>query len=385
MSIHDKRDSIGRAGLMSMMGDPRYTDADHPEHDMVVDLIRRGFEMVMGDPSSAAAQLRRVEADAPGPRRAAMAGTEAAAPTFATLFQNAAADGRRIEEMNSDARAAFGRGLLLRAIRAEGATMPSGFDREGESAAGFRTPLATRGADGDPARSGPEAGQADPPKLAPAPQAKTQAGEGAKPPEQVAMSRRPSKAQQEIDEAKRNPGKEDIVFTMEESRQWAILNDRRVRFNIEDNPAEKGDASKYRDHEIGVDTVKEHDAIIEREAKRKGVDPDLVRAIMYMENADGNPLNLNRLVEDFGLASSILPMNIKPGMWAGLDGVKKEDFKNPEANIRAGVTLIKRIQDRLDDPTPAKIGSIWNFTGAEKVNEIGARIQKIFDQKTWLR
>ena len=229
------------------------------------------------------------------------------APGFATLFQNAAADGERIDLMNSDARADFGCGLLLQAIRAKGATMPSGFDREGVGAAGSRTPLAAKGADGDPAPREPQASRADPAKLAPGTQAKPQVGEGTKPPEQVAMSRRPSKAQQEIDEARRNPGKEDIVFTMEESRQWAILNDRRVRFNIEDNPAEKGDASKFRDHGIGVDVVKEHDAIIEREAKRKGVDPDLVRAIIYMENADGNPLNLNRLVEEFGMASSIPP------------------------------------------------------------------------------
>ncbi|MCH8091623.1 MAG: hypothetical protein IIC57_04675, partial [Proteobacteria bacterium] len=96
MSIHDSRDSIGRAGLMSMMGDPRYFDGNHPEHDMVVDMIRRGFELVMG------------EVDAPG---------------FATLFDNDVANGRRIDLMNSDARATFGRGLLLQAIRAEGATM----------------------------------------------------------------------------------------------------------------------------------------------------------------------------------------------------------------------------------------------------------------------
>ena len=104
MSIHDKRDSIGRAGLMSLMGDPRYTDANHPEHDRVVDLIRRGFEMVMG------------EADARG---------------FTTLFDNDVAGGRRIDLMNSDARADFGRGLLLRAIRAEGATMPVGLRQGG--------------------------------------------------------------------------------------------------------------------------------------------------------------------------------------------------------------------------------------------------------------
>ena len=128
MSIHDSRDSIGRAGLMSLMGDPRYTDADHPEHDMVVDMIRRGFEMVMG------------EADAAG---------------FTTLFQNAAADGQRIDLMNSDARAAFGRGLLLQAIKGEGFTMPTGFGREDGGAAWFRNPLGAPRTEGDPARSGP--------------------------------------------------------------------------------------------------------------------------------------------------------------------------------------------------------------------------------------
>ena len=307
------------------------------------------------------------------------------APGFATLFQNAAADGERIDLMNSDARAEFGRGLLLRAIRAEGATMPSGFDREGVGAAGSRTRLGAPRADGHPAPREPQARKDDPAKLAPATPAQTQAGEGAKPPEQVAMSRRPTqpirpKAQREIDDATRNPGKEDIIFTMEESRQWAVLKDRQVWFNIDDNPAEKGEAPFWSTHVLGAEAVKKHDAIIEREAKLKGVDPDLVRAIMYMENADGNPLNLNRQLEKVGMASSTLPMNIKPSMWAGLDGVKKEEFKNPEANIRAGVTLIKRIRDRLDDPTPAKIGSIWSFTGAEKINEKGARIQKIYDK-----
>ncbi len=128
MSIHDSRTSIGRAGLMSLMGDPRYTDADHPEHDRVVDMIRRGFEIVVG------------ETDARG---------------FTTLFQNAIAGGRRIDLMNSDARAAFGRGLLLRAIRAEGATMPTGFGREGVGAARFRNPLGAPRTEGNPARSGP--------------------------------------------------------------------------------------------------------------------------------------------------------------------------------------------------------------------------------------
>ncbi|MCH7544337.1 MAG: hypothetical protein IIB65_11950, partial [Proteobacteria bacterium] len=104
---------------------------------------------------------------------------EANAPGFATLFDNAVADGRRIDLMNSDARAAFGRGLLLQAIRAEGATMPPGFDREGVSAPGLRNPLGAPRAEGDPAPREPQARKDDPAKLAPATPAKPQAGEGA--------------------------------------------------------------------------------------------------------------------------------------------------------------------------------------------------------------
>ena len=78
-------------------------------------------------------------------------------------------------------------------------------------------------------------------------------------------------------------------------------------------------------------------------------------------------------------------MNINNRTWAGIGGVKRKEFKQPEQNIRAGVALIKAIADRLRtaDRTPAKIGSIWNFTGREEVNEIGARIQRAYDEQTW--
>ncbi len=195
------------------------------------------------------------------------------------------------------------------------------------------------------------------------------------------------KAQGEIEAFKRNPNPEKPhIFHMEESRRSAILNNwPNIRFNIRDNPQELGEAPWYRDEDIGKDAVKKHDEIIEREARAQGVEPNLVRAIMYIENADGNPANLNRRLEKFGLAQSILPMNIKPRFWAGLVGVKEEEFRKPEVNIRAAVTLIKRIQERLhdNDRTPAKIGSIYNFTGREKVSDIGARIQKAYNDKPW--
>ena len=193
------------------------------------------------------------------------------------------------------------------------------------------------------------------------------------------------KVEIEIQKVKDNP--EEIVnLTMEESRIWAILNDKRnVWFNIKDNPKETGEAPFGRQRKRGVKAVRDHDAVIEREARAQGVDPDLVRAIMYYENADGNVRGLGKKAEEAEKAKSLLPMNIKPKVWAGMGGVGEEEFKDPEKNIRAGVALIKAIWDRLrpEDRTAAKIGSIYNFTGRENVSLRGARIGRIFDERSW--
>ncbi len=131
--------------------------------------------------------------------------------------------------------------------------------------------------------------------------------------------------------------------------------------------------------------MKKHGEIIEREARAQGVEPNLVRAIMYVENADGSRFGLSKFAERHGFAKTLFPMNINPRLWAGLIGVKEEEFRKPEVNIKAAVTLIKRIEERLDvnDRTPAKIGSIYNFSGRENVSDVGARIQKAFDGKLW--
>ena len=131
--------------------------------------------------------------------------------------------------------------------------------------------------------------------------------------------------------------------------------------------------------------TRKYDAIIAREAKRKGVDANLIRAIMYMENADGNPGGASRGLERLGIAKSILPMQIKPHIWSGLDGIAEEEMHKPEKNIQASAELIKRIRDRIENPTVAKIASIWNFAGRENVNDRGKRIQNAYDEKLWLK
>ncbi|MBF0166542.1 MAG: hypothetical protein HQL45_02835 [Alphaproteobacteria bacterium] len=116
--------------------------------------------------------------------------------------------------------------------------------------------------------------------------------------------------------------------------------------------------------------------------KKQGVDPDLVKSIMYMENADGHKYGLNDLADKIGVSKSVMPMNIRPDIWGDL-GLTREQAEKPEENIRASVELIKRIQARVDDPTPEKIGTLWNNISREKVNDIGARVGAIYRGRVW--
>ncbi|MEQ9566014.1 MAG: hypothetical protein RLN85_09410, partial [Pseudomonadales bacterium] len=84
------------------------------------------------------------------------------------------------------------------------------------------------------------------------------------------------------------------------------------------------------------------------------------------------------------IADSILPMNIQPATWSDLVGGEK-NFSDPLVNIKAGVTVIRRIIERLAKPTVAKVGSIYGFTGYENVSDNGARIAEFYRTRAWER
>jgi hypothetical protein len=75
-------------------------------------------------------------------------------------------------------------------------------------------------------------------------------------------------------------------------------------------------------------------------------------------------------------------MNIKPEVWGGLVG-EGEDFYDPLVNIEAGVRLIRRIVERLENPTVAGVGSIYNFTGQEIVVDNGASVAEFYKSQPW--
>jgi len=121
--------------------------------------------------------------------------------------------------------------------------------------------------------------------------------------------------------------------------------------------------------------------VIKREAARAGVDPNLVRAIMYVENAQGQ---YGKPLEGIGIAKSILPMNIRYDVWGDL-GFSRSDFFDATLNIRAGATLLRRIQDRLDDPTVSKVATLYNSLPKDSVTEFGARVAEVYRTRAWER
>lgn len=162
-----------------------------------------------------------------------------------------------------------------------------------------------------------------------------------------------------------------------EQRKESILKDKNAEFKIVSNPDADGSKPWY-----AIDSyseVKSNEKTIEREAKKAGVDPDMVKAIVHLETTQGwydTPFEL------VGANKTIRPMNVHAEYWKDL-GFSKEDLDNPEKNIQAGVKLLKSIQDKMPNASPAKIGTVYNSLGARKVSDYGARIEQILKDKPW--
>lgn len=173
------------------------------------------------------------------------------------------------------------------------------------------------------------------------------------------------------------------VVNMRTERERAIIEDRPARFEVAADPAFDGSAPAWRQPWRGHEAIKRYGALIEREAVRQKVDPDLVKAILYYENADGHKGGLDAVADAVGLSRSQRPMSIRSDTWHAL-GLPRDKAADPETNIRASVSLIRRIADRLEDAAPEKIGTLWNSLAQEKVSERGARIGMIYRDRPWL-
>lgn len=164
------------------------------------------------------------------------------------------------------------------------------------------------------------------------------------------------------------------ILLKEVDRKKSIIDNTPSVFPIAENP--HADAKRPLVEIDGQSQVSKWCGEIIGVANKHKVDANLVMAIMHMETTHGwydafVPVN-----------KTVRPMNIHYKYWQGL-GVTKEKLQTPLYNIEYGVVLISRIQARISNPTVTKIATIYNFLGAEKVNDYGARVNYFYVTKPW--
>ena len=108
MPQEDFRTRLGREGLNSLIRDPRYLNADDPEHKQVVDMVTRAFQLVFDETPEKRRQLGRREPDA-----------------FTRTLEQRVGDEAALRQLPRDARAGLGRELLVRALKQDGVKLPS--------------------------------------------------------------------------------------------------------------------------------------------------------------------------------------------------------------------------------------------------------------------
>jgi len=166
-------------------------------------------------------------------------------------------------------------------------------------------------------------------------------------------------------------------------RRESITSDRPGYFSVEKyTDAEEG-PTVWEFDRLGRDAVAQNDKEIEIASRRNGIDPDLVRAVMWVENSRGHKLGLNMLADTLGLSDSKLPMNIRPDMWGSLADGDASELDDAGANIDASARLLKGIITRLTNPNPESVGTAWNNLSADKTNDVGAAIARIYRERPW--
>ncbi|TDI64931.1 MAG: hypothetical protein E2O90_08620 [Alphaproteobacteria bacterium] len=133
MPKHPFRTRIARAGLDGLMADPRYFDADHPEHRAMVDMVQRGFQMIFDEPKDRA--RRNPASTGPAPRPGLLDGA----------LRDLAGDPDRFDSAPTALRQRQGRGVMLAALKADGFPLPSGLKDEDAPAVRPPTPRAGEG------------------------------------------------------------------------------------------------------------------------------------------------------------------------------------------------------------------------------------------------
>lgn len=166
------------------------------------------------------------------------------------------------------------------------------------------------------------------------------------------------------------------VLTAIKDRRESIMANTPAVFDVGDNPEVAAAPAPW--YQIsGFEEVTKNKDTIEKMAKQYNMDPDFVKAVVYMESTHGwydrvDPYN-----------KTIRPMNVHDTLWSQL-GVTRDELEDPNLNIATGVHILASIRDRTQDPSAEKIATLYNQLGATKVNPYGKTVAYYMEHKPWL-
>ena len=183
------------------------------------------------------------------------------------------------------------------------------------------------------------------------------------------------------DDSKEESNSHNVISSSSE-RIRSIIDDTPAVFKVSENLNASAEKPWYENN--FYNQVYGNETEYEKISEKVGVDGNLIKAIAYMETTHG-------YYDGFPVASSFAtshrPMNIKYSVWKDLANQlgysEKDVIQNDKANIHIGAVILKRISDRLENPTIEGIASIYNFSGRETVNDYGMRVKEIYESKLW--
>jgi soluble lytic murein transglycosylase-like protein len=167
------------------------------------------------------------------------------------------------------------------------------------------------------------------------------------------------------------------ILTDIADRRKSIMANTDGTFVVDENPDAKALPKPWYELD-SLEEVTANAARIESLAYQYKLDPDFVRAIVWMESTHGwydrfDPTN-----------KTIRPMNVHATRWSQL-GISRKDLKDPRLNIAAGVHILSAIKTRTAEPTNEKVATLYNQLGATKVNNYGKTVSFYATHKPWAR
>lgn len=173
---------------------------------------------------------------------------------------------------------------------------------------------------------------------------------------------------------------EPPVISNRQDREDSILKNTPAIFEVSINSDVDGSSPLYENKLLAKLALIRFDQDIKVLSQKHNVESDLVKAIIWSEHARGAYWGFGYVADAVRQSNTLMPMNINNKIWGSLID---DDLYAYDKNIEAGIILLRRVKDRIKDPTIAKIAAVWHYIGHEKTNDYAHYIERIYKEKPW--